>query len=158
MGSSEDLQKKEDEQRHSGIYSAVSGEELSQTEAELYNCGVNPKLKGDEIRQMEKMDKEQILQNYFIKQRLTDMERRKEERVWCLSKTEGWVKISDWNYTDEEPDVYRQKPNDTVLVLTCYSAGSKPCPNTCESEKLGEDDEIMAAKEKFGNMPDHPYM
>ena len=66
MGSSEDLQKKEDEQRHSGIYSAVSGEELSQTEAELYNCGVNPKLKGDEIRQMEKMDKEQILQNYFI--------------------------------------------------------------------------------------------
>ena len=86
------------------------------------------------------------------------MERNKEVRVWCLSKTEGWVKISDWYYTEEKPDVYRQKPDDTVLELECYSAGSHDCPNTYYDKKIGTDEEIRIAKENFGDMPDKPYM
>lgn len=153
-----DLEKQEYEYFHTGEYCEICNEELTKDDLEYIKRFGGRKICAECRRKIEQNEKDQFFSIYFLCYEVIIMERNKEERVWCLSKTEGWVKISDWNYTDEEPDVYRQKPNDTVLVLTCYSAGSKPCPNTCESEKLGEDDEIMAAKEKFGNMPDHPYM
>ena len=86
------------------------------------------------------------------------MERSKEVREWSLSKSKGWVHLSDLYYTDEKPTVCNALPDDTVLRLTCYSAGSKDCPNTKDETKIGTDEEIRVAKEKFGDMPQDPYM
>ena len=85
--------------------------------------------------------------------------RETEVCTWALSDSQGWVKLSNWYYTDDTPTICNARPQDTVLVREYISSGAKQVKNYSDDKwNCGVPSQINNALAKFGNDPQDAYL